>query len=131
MGGKALGRITMPDGESADSGGLRHTHARQRRTAASYYQQHWFWRDVHGDNLAGDAAGAATERAGNINLLGLVTLTYGIGQIVGPLLTSLLGSGTEAIASATLCGAAALFFGAVISMIQLVKQRQFTQKREC
>lgn len=65
---------------------------------------------------------------GNINLLGLVTLTYGIGQIVGPLLTSLLGSGTEAIASATLCGAAALFFGAVISMIQLVKQRQFTQK---
>ncbi|HEM6832636.1 MFS transporter [Citrobacter koseri] len=68
---------------------------------------------------------------GNINLLGLVTLTYGIGQIVGPLLTSLLGSGTEAIASATLCGAAALFFGAVISMIQLVKQRQFTQKREC
>jgi hypothetical protein len=59
----------------------------------------------------------------NINLLGLVTLTYGIGQILGPLLTSLLGSGAQAIISATLCGAIALFIAAIISLTQLYKQR--------
>ena len=47
---------------------------------------------------------------GNINLLGPVTLTYGIGQILGPLAASLSGNGASAIINATLCGAAALFF---------------------
>lgn len=65
----------------------------------------------------------------NINLLGLVTLTYGIGQILGPLLTSLLGSGAAAIVNATLCGAAALLFAALISTAQLYKQRFITAKR--
>lgn len=43
---------------------------------------------------------------GNLNLLGFVTLIYGIGQILGPALTSMLGNGTSALAGATLCGAA-------------------------
>ncbi|WP_323658426.1 MFS transporter [Pectobacterium versatile] len=46
-----------------------------------------------------------------INLLGLVTLTYGIGQILGPLLTSAL-TNTNAVAPAILCSAAALFIAA-------------------
>ncbi|MCA5919980.1 MFS transporter [Pectobacterium brasiliense] len=46
-----------------------------------------------------------------INLLGLVTLTYGIGQILGPLLTSAL-TNTHAVAPAILCSAAALFIAA-------------------
>ena len=51
---------------------------------------------------------------GNLNLLGFVTLIYGIGQILGPALTSMLGNGTSALASATLCGAAALFIAAYL-----------------
>ncbi|RYC47319.1 MFS transporter [Pectobacterium zantedeschiae] len=46
-----------------------------------------------------------------INLLGLVTLTYGIGQILGPLLTSVL-TDTHAVTPAILCSAAALFIAA-------------------
>ncbi|MBE5214476.1 MFS transporter [Pectobacterium sp. A535-S3-A17] len=46
-----------------------------------------------------------------INLLGLVTLTYGIGQILGPLLTSAL-TNTNAVAPAILCSAVALFIAA-------------------
>ncbi|MBN3265121.1 MFS transporter [Pectobacterium brasiliense] len=46
-----------------------------------------------------------------INLLGLVTLTYGIGQILGPLLTSAL-TNTHAVAPAILCSATALFIAA-------------------
>ncbi|MCA6939676.1 MFS transporter [Pectobacterium polaris] len=46
-----------------------------------------------------------------INLLGLVTLTYGIGQILGPLLTSAL-TNTNAVAPAILFSAAALFIAA-------------------
>ena len=59
---------------------------------------------------------------GNINLLGVGTLTYGIGQIVGPMLTSMLGSGSAALTYATLCGAAALFLAATISALQLYKR---------
>nr|VUD26605.1 transporter, major facilitator family [Salmonella sp. NCTC 7297] len=61
---------------------------------------------------------------GNINLLGLVTLTYGIGQILGPLAASLSGNGASAIINATLCGAAALFFAALISAAQQIKQKR-------
>lgn len=61
---------------------------------------------------------------GNLNLLGFVTLTYGIGQILGPLLTTLLGSGTRAITDATLCGALALFIAATISALQCYKQKR-------
>lgn len=52
---------------------------------------------------------------GNLNLLGFVTLIYGIGQILGP-----------ALASATLCGAAALFIAALISTAQLFKLQVVT-----
>ncbi|EPI4909673.1 MFS transporter [Escherichia coli] len=58
---------------------------------------------------------------GNLNLLGFVTLIYGIGQILGPALTSMLGNGTSALASATLCGAAALFIAALICGMQIFK----------
>ncbi|MFS4434660.1 MFS transporter [Citrobacter farmeri] len=61
---------------------------------------------------------------GNLNLLGFVTLTYGIGQILGPLLTTLLGSGTQAITDATLCGALALFLAATIGALQFYKQKR-------
>ncbi|HIC0431947.1 TPA: MFS transporter [Escherichia coli] len=63
---------------------------------------------------------------GNLNLLGFVTLIYGIGQILGPALTSMLGNGTSALASATLCGAAALFIAALISTAQLFKLQVVT-----
>lgn len=59
-----------------------------------------------------------------INLLGFVTLTYGVGQIIGPALTSMFGNGTQAIVDATLCGAAALFIAAIISVRQLFRQRR-------
>ena len=58
--------------------------------------------------------------------LGFVTLIYGIGQILGPALTSMLGNGTSALASATLCGAAALFIAALISTAQLFKLQVVT-----
>ncbi|MGK9762183.1 YbfB/YjiJ family MFS transporter, partial [Salmonella enterica subsp. enterica] len=41
-------------------------------------------------------------------------LTYGIGQILGPLAASLSGNGASAIINATLCGAA-----------QQIKQKRF------
>lgn len=63
---------------------------------------------------------------GNLNLLGFVTLIYGIGQILGPALTSMLGNGTSALASATLCGTAALFIAALISTVQLFKLQVVT-----
>ncbi|WP_411898972.1 YbfB/YjiJ family MFS transporter, partial [Salmonella enterica] len=61
---------------------------------------------------------------GKINLLGLVTLTYGIGQILGPLAASLSGNGESAIINAPLCGAAALFFAALISAAPPLKQNR-------
>lgn len=63
---------------------------------------------------------------GNLNLLGFVTLIYGIGQILGPALTSMLGNGTSALANSTLCGAAALFIAALISTVQLFKLQTAT-----
>lgn len=51
----------------------------------------------------------------HINLLGLVTLTYGIGQIAGPLLTSMLTAGPHAVVSAIVCGALALFIASGMS----------------
>ncbi|MEQ1965068.1 MFS transporter [Xenorhabdus khoisanae] len=57
----------------------------------------------------------------NINLLGVVTLTYGIGQIIGPLLTSVLSVGSDAVMKATACGAVALFIAAGISQYQFYK----------
>ncbi|MTH48657.1 MFS transporter [Intestinirhabdus alba] len=55
-----------------------------------------------------------------INLLGFVTLTYGIGQILGPLLVSAASS----VIIATLCGAAALFIAAAIALVQQIKAQR-------
>lgn len=66
---------------------------------------------------------------GNLNLLGFVTLTYGIGQILGPLLTTFFASGTEAITRATLCGALALLIAALISVAQLYQQKRLLRCR--
>lgn len=66
---------------------------------------------------------------GNLNLLGFVTLTYGIGQILGPLLTTFFANGTEAITRATLCGALALMIAALISVAQLYQQKRLLRCR--
>lgn len=66
---------------------------------------------------------------GSLNLLGFVTLTYGTGQILGPLLATLPGSGTQAITGATLCGALALGVAAIISAMQWYKQRRLLSYR--
>ncbi len=58
---------------------------------------------------------------GDINLLGVVTLTYGIGQVIGPLLASILQSGSSA---ATVWGAAALFMAAALCQWRLYKNRR-------
>lgn len=61
-----------------------------------------------------------------INLIGLVTLTYGVGQILGPLLASLaarvLPFGAEAVAPSVVCAAAALFAASIISQRCVVKK---------
>lgn len=64
----------------------------------------------------------------HINLLGLVTLTYGIGQIVGPLLTSALSRGTGDVTQATLCGAVALFLAAGFCLRQVCTTTAFSRE---
>ncbi|AYH49032.1 MFS transporter [Dickeya fangzhongdai] len=60
----------------------------------------------------------------SINMLGLVTLTYGVGQIIGPLLTSALQASSHAVSMAIVCGAVALFAAAAISQLNhLVRQK--------
>lgn len=58
-----------------------------------------------------------------INLLGLVTLTYGIGQIAGPLTVSAFQSNKNGMTISILLGAAALFIAAGISYFQHSKAR--------
>ncbi|WP_375690153.1 YbfB/YjiJ family MFS transporter [Bartonella sp. AP57NXGY] len=52
----------------------------------------------------------------------MATLTYGFGQILGPLLTSFLQSGSHAIALSVICGAVALFVAAGICQYCLCKK---------
>jgi len=59
----------------------------------------------------------------SINLLGLVTFTYGIGQILGPVLTSVFQEGSNAITFAVICGASALFIAAGICQACVWKKR--------
>lgn len=54
----------------------------------------------------------------NINLLGLVTLTYGIGQIAGPLMVSAFQNNKNGMTISILTGAGALFIAAGISYVQ-------------
>lgn len=56
-----------------------------------------------------------------INLLGLVTLTYGIGQILGPLVVSVFQSNKNGMAYSILLGAVSLFIAAAISYLQYNK----------
>ncbi|AUV26447.1 TPA: MFS transporter [Citrobacter braakii] len=53
-----------------------------------------------------------------INLLGLVTLTYGIGQIAGPLIVSAFQNNKNGMTISILSGACALFIAAGISYVQ-------------
>lgn len=56
-----------------------------------------------------------------INLLGLVTLTYGVGQIVGPLIVSAFQSNKNGMTYSILLGAVSLFIAAGISYLQYSK----------
>lgn len=58
-----------------------------------------------------------------VNLLGLVTLTYGVGQIAGPLMVSAFESRGHSITGPTLLGAGALFIAAGISHVQYRKTK--------
>ncbi len=121
VGSQTVGSITLPDREFAGAGDLRAVNPRQQLSFITHHQQYWFWRHLYGDDLAGDDHRPPACVPGNLNLLGFVTLIYGIGQILGPALTSMLGNGTSALASATLCGAAALFIAALICGMQIFK----------
>ncbi|MDM2923083.1 MULTISPECIES: MFS transporter [Citrobacter] len=56
-----------------------------------------------------------------INLLGLVTLTYGVGQILGPLVVSVFQSNKNGMTYSILLGAVSLFIAAAISYLQYNK----------
>ncbi|WP_410751483.1 MFS transporter [Citrobacter sp. U14242] len=58
-----------------------------------------------------------------INLLGLVTLTYGIGQILGPLVVSVFQSNKNGMTYSILLGAVSLFIAAAISYLQYNKAK--------
>lgn len=58
-----------------------------------------------------------------INLLGLVTLTYGIGQILGPLVVSVFQSNKNGMTYSILLGAVSLFIAAAISYLQCNKAK--------
>lgn len=118
--------FALPDGEFAGAGYLCAAYSRQRLASLAYHQQSWFWRYLYGHDISGDDYRPPTERTGKSQSLGFVTLIYGIGQILGPALTSMLSNGTSALASATLCGAAALFIAALISTVQLFKLQVVT-----
>ena len=55
---------------------------------------------------------------GKINMLGLVTLTYGIGQVAGPLMVSALQASKNGMTLSILLGAGSLFAAAGISYFQ-------------
>ncbi|WP_244548677.1 YbfB/YjiJ family MFS transporter [Bartonella elizabethae] len=57
-----------------------------------------------------------------INLFGFITLTYGFGQILGPLLTGLMQFGSYTIIFSVICGALALFAAAGICQYCLCKK---------
>ncbi|HGN9372227.1 TPA: MFS transporter [Citrobacter pasteurii] len=58
-----------------------------------------------------------------INLLGLVTLTYGIGQVLGPLVVSVFQSNKNGMTYSILLGAVSLFIAAAISYLQYNKAK--------
>ncbi|WP_208439252.1 YbfB/YjiJ family MFS transporter [Bartonella tribocorum] len=58
----------------------------------------------------------------SINLLGLTTLAYGFGQVLGPLLTSFLKFGSYTITLSIICAAVALFVAAGICQYCLCKK---------
>lgn len=57
-----------------------------------------------------------------INLLGLAILTYGFGQILGPLLASFLQFGSHTITFSVICSAVALFAAAGICQYCLCRK---------
>lgn len=59
----------------------------------------------------------------HLNLVGLVTLTYGIGQILGPLVTSLMVTMTHSLSGATLSAAISLLLAALIVAYEIYRAR--------
>lgn len=53
-----------------------------------------------------------------LNLVGLVTLTYGIGQILGPIVTSVIETMTGSLLFATISGAVALLIASLIVLYE-------------
>ncbi|SQD07055.1 major facilitator superfamily protein [Escherichia coli] len=88
--------------------------------------QSWFWRYLYGHDISGDDYRPPTERTGKSQSFRLCDAHLRHWANPRPALTSMLGNGTSALASATLCGAAALFIAALISTVQLFKLQVVT-----
>lgn len=56
-----------------------------------------------------------------LNLVGLVTLTYGIGQILGPLVTSVIEAMTSSLSLASISGSIALLIASLIVLYEKIK----------
>ncbi|UNM95814.1 MFS transporter [Ignatzschineria rhizosphaerae] len=56
-----------------------------------------------------------------LNLVGLVTLTYGIGQILGPLVTSVIEAMASSLSLASISGSIALLIASLIVLYEKVK----------
>lgn len=54
----------------------------------------------------------------NLNLVGLVTLTYGIGQILGPIVTSGIETATGSLSLATITGSVALLIASLMVLYE-------------
>ena len=61
------------------------------------------------------------------NLVGLVTLTYGIGQILGPMMTSLIQSLTGSLLLAIISGAISLLIASLIVLYEKIKSAKVTE----
>ncbi len=121
-----VGGFALPDGEFAGAGYQCAAYSRQRLSSLLIISSIGFGGTFMGTTSLVMTIARQLSVPGNLNLLGFVTLIYGIGQILGPALTSMLGNGTSALAGATLCGAAALFIAALISTVQLFKLQVVT-----
>ncbi|MHC5225168.1 YbfB/YjiJ family MFS transporter [Ignatzschineria sp. LJL83] len=61
------------------------------------------------------------------NLVGLVTLTYGIGQILGPMMTSLIQALTGSLLLAIISGAISLLIASLIVLYEKIKSAKVTE----
>jgi hypothetical protein len=75
-----------------------------------------------GTSSLGDAAGEKLNAPQKVNLLGLVTLTYGVGQIAGPLMVSVFDSRGQSLTGLTLLGAGHYLSRRVLAIYNTGKQ---------